>query len=163
MQIIKFSQQYTEKLIDLILNIQVNEFSIAITRNDQPDLADISGFYQVGKGNFWLAVDDDNTVIGTIGLIDIGNNQLALRKMFVDARFRGKNYGIAQSLLNTAWQWCQESQIDQVYLGTTVAYHAAHRFYEKNDFLEITKSELPLNFPVMAVDSKFYVKSFKSL
>lgn len=163
MQIIKFSQQYTEKLIDLILNIQVNEFSIAITRKDQPDLADISGFYQVGKGNFWLAVDDDNTVIGTIGLIDIGNNQAALRKMFVDTRFRGKNYGIAQSLLNTVCQWCQKSQIDQIYLGTTAAYHAAHRFYEKNDFVEITKSELPLDFPVMAVDSKFYVKSFKNL
>lgn len=33
---------------------------------------------------------------------------------------------------------------------------AAHRFYEKNGFRELARSELPERFPVMAVDSKFY-------
>ena len=43
-----------------------------------------------------------------------------------------------------------------VYLGTTEAFRAAHRFYEKNGFSEIEKGELPPAFPVMPVDSRFY-------
>jgi hypothetical protein len=35
-------------------------------------------------------------------------------------------------------------------------YKAAHRFYEKNGFSEIKKAELPPNFPLLQVDTKFY-------
>ncbi len=37
-------------------------------------------FDQTGKGNFWVALYDDK-VVGTISFLDIGNHQVALRKM----------------------------------------------------------------------------------
>jgi N-acetylglutamate synthase-like GNAT family acetyltransferase len=46
--------------------------------------------------------------------------------------------------------------IKDIFLGTTDKFLAAHRFYEKNGFAEVSKSELPPSFPLMAVDSKFY-------
>ena len=46
--------------------------------------------------------------------------------------------------------------VREVYLGTTAKFLAAHRFYEKNGFVEIDHSELPESFPVMVVDTKFY-------
>jgi N-acetylglutamate synthase-like GNAT family acetyltransferase len=52
--------------------------------------------------------------------------------------------------------WCQERSVREVYLGTTSKFLAAHRFYEKNGFREIEKKSLPGNFPLMAVDTKFY-------
>jgi hypothetical protein len=47
-----------------------------------------------------------------------------------------------------------------IYLGTTAEFIAAHKFYEKNGFTEVPKANLPETFPVMAVDTKFYMYAF---
>ncbi len=151
----KYKAQDQPGIIELIINIQQNEFAIEISAEDQPDLKDIEQFYQQGRGNFWVAVIDD-TVIGTVALLDIGCNALALRKMFVSAEYRGKQYNIAQSLLRVAIDWAIEQGMHYIYLGTTAQFLAAHRFYEKNNFIEILPNELPQTFPRMQVDSKFY-------
>ncbi len=152
-------QTYREKMgrsvVDLILNIQQNEFCLPITAEDQPDLADIPGFYQKGCGNFWVAVQE-NRVVGTIALLDIGNRQAALRKMFVHEGYRGQATGTAKKLLNSLLLWGQKKNIQTIYLGTTSKFLAAHRFYEKNGFMEITRDGLPHTFPIMKVDTKFY-------
>lgn len=46
--------------------------------------------------------------------------------------------------------------IQQLEFGVPITLLAAHRFYEKNQFTEVPRAELPAAFPVMAVDSKFY-------
>lgn len=155
----EYSQEYKDIIIDLILNIQQNEFKIAITKEDQPDLSDIPNFYQSGKGNFWVAIYN-NQVVGTISLIDIGNNQGALRKMFVKDAYRGSKYNISKILLQELMEWARECGIQDIYLGTTEKFLAAHRFYEKNNFTQITKDNLPNAFPIMKVDTRFYQLSF---
>ena len=153
-----YNNFYKDQIIQLILKIQTEEFGIAIAIEDQPDLEQIPKFYQKGKGNFWVALDNKH-VIGTIALIDLGNGQAALRKMFVDKSYRGKEIGVAQALLNEVITWCKNKQICEIYLGTTSAFLAAHRFYEKNGFQEILKDVLPPTFSLMQVDSKFYMKT----
>lgn len=150
-----FSPEHGDGVVSVILPIQQQEFDIPITLADQPDIFDIPGFYQKDKGNFWVALADGK-VVGTISLLYIGNGQGALRKMFVKAEYRGKEHGVAQRLLDGLRDWCVQQGVREVFLGTTAKYLAAHRFYEKNGFIEIAKSELPPSFPVMAVDSKFY-------
>ena len=44
----------------------------------------------------------------------------------------------------------------RIYLGTTEAFTAAHRFYEKNGFHRVERAALPQSFPVMAVDTRYY-------
>lgn len=151
----EFSYEYQDEVIDLILNIQQNEFDIPIDREDQPDLSDIPNFYQSGCGNFWVAIHNKK-VIGTIALIDIGNHQGALRKMFVQAEYRGKVFNTAQLLLLQLLSWAVEHKMNEVYLGTTEKFLAAHRFYENNRFTQIPKDLLPDKFPVMKVDTRFY-------
>lgn len=158
MQIVPFKKQYQQQVIDLIVGIQSGEFGVKITANDQPDLADIENFYQLGNGNFWLAVSE-NKVLGTISLVDIGNSQVGLRKMFVKKGYRGKPLNIGQKLMDTATQWCIERSIKQIYLGTVPTYYAAHRFYEKNGFSRLEKSELPKAFHLMDADKWFYFKN----
>lgn len=148
-----YKEKYQKQVISLISEIQQKEFEINITPDQQPDLNEISNFYQKGNGNFWIALDK-NMVVGTIALLDIGNNEVALRKMFVHTDYRGKE--VAKKLLEALLEWAREKYIKTIYLGTTPAYLAAHRFYEKNGFLEIQKEELPKNFPIMEVDKKFY-------
>lgn len=153
-----YEDKYRSSVLDLILNIQRGEFGMEITAEDQPDLADINGFYKTGNGNFWVALEDDE-VGGTIALKDIGNAQIALRKMFVAREWRGRERGVAVSLLQTALTWAKDRGVSEIFLGTTPHFLAAHKFYERNGFEEIPKTSLPKNFPVMTVDTRFYSMS----
>jgi len=153
--ILAFTTSYQKQVIDLIFGIQSGEFGVKITADDQPDLKHINDYYQIGLGNFWIALDD-NQVVGTISLLDIGNQQVALRKMFVARKYRGKPLNIAQNLVNKAKSWCLTHKVKDVFLGTVPAYHAAHRFYEKNGFTRVEPTLLPTNFPIMEVDKYFY-------
>ena len=144
---------------ELISAIQRGEFGLPITLEQQPDLMDIENFYQTGAGNFWVACDDTR-VVGTISLKDIGENCVALRKMFVHPDYRGKDKGISATLLSTALEWGRAKKLTAVYLGTTPQFLAAHRFYEKSGFEEIPANDLPVSFPIMHVDKKFYRYSY---
>ena len=154
-QIVPFASQHAEGVGALIVGIQQDEFQIPITLADQPDLQDIPAFYQQGVGNFWVALSDV-AVVGTVGLLDIGNHQGALRKMFVHTSYRGPGHGVSARLLDTLLEWSRARGVKDVYLGTTDKFFAAHRFYERNGFQKIAANELPLSFPKMTVDSKFY-------
>ncbi|MBI9083542.1 MAG: GNAT family N-acetyltransferase [Desulfobacterales bacterium] len=153
--VVPFAKHHLSGVVDVILPIQQSEFGIPITLDAQPDLLDIPGFYQKGNGNFWVA-RLGSEIVGTISLLDIGNGQGALRKMFVKKHARGSTQGVALKLLQVLFSWCGQQGVREIYLGTTEKFLAAHRFYEKNGFSEIRQTELPLSFPVMSVDTKFY-------
>jgi N-acetylglutamate synthase-like GNAT family acetyltransferase len=144
-----------QQVVDLIVSIQQKEFNIPITAEDQPDLHDIPNYYQKNRGNFWVALHNED-VVGTISLLDIGNGRAALRKMFVHQHYRGPEKGTARNLLKTILDWAKSQKLQEIYLGTTPYFLAAHRFYEKNGFTEILKKDLPKTFPIMKVDTKFY-------
>lgn len=114
----QYNNEYQAQVVDLILHIQQQEYNIEITKNDQPDLFKIEEFYQTGNGNFWVAIYNDK-VVGTISLLDIGDNRVALRKMFVDQNYREAKFKTASLLLNTAIKWAEEHSIKVIYLGTT--------------------------------------------
>ena len=155
MQISTYERKYQASIIELILQIQREEFGLPITLDAQPDLLDIPTVYQKGNGNFWVALNSGQ-VIGTIAVIDIGNHQLALRKMFVAVPYRGKTSGVGKQLLNALCNWATERKVCEIYLGTIEAFKAAHRFYEKHGFRRIDKFDLPAEFPIMKGDTLFY-------
>lgn len=157
MEIIEFIPKYQDQLLSLILNIQRNEFGINISVEDQPDLADVYGYYISGGGNFWLAVEQGE-LHGSIALINLGQGNYALRKMFVKAESRGPTMSVATQLHSTAELWLNSRSAQTIYLGTTKQFKAAQRFYKKLAYDEIGKQELPQNFPIMAVDSVFFCK-----
>ncbi len=152
-----FDPIYAEEVPNLILSIQIGEFQVPVTRQDQPDLEQIPAVYQRGKGNFWVALSDEK-VVGTIAAIDFGDDMLALRKMFVHRDFRGREHGTAQLLWETLLDWSTERQVKAIYLGTIERLVAARRFYARNGFVDIAKEDLPKNFPLMPVDTLFYQK-----
>ena len=151
----EYEDKFRDDIIDLILEIQQKEFGISITKEDQPDLSDVKNFYQTGNGNFWMALCEGR-LVGTISLKDIGNRQAALRKMFVRSAYRGSRHKTAQILLEHLLGWARERGLTDIYLGTTEKFLAAHRFYEKNHFDRTAPEQLPPNFPLMKVDTRFY-------
>src|ERR1044071_1950851 len=156
-EIVAYSDSQQQQVIDLILNIQQNEFHVPIEVKDQPDLLTIPSFYQAEKGNFWIALHAGK-LVGTIALVGFSDYQAALRKMFVEKNFRGKGFGTAQKLFDTLLSWSKEKGIHEIYLGTLNHMHAAHSFYRRNGFVEISKEELPEKFPLVHVDSMFFRK-----
>lgn len=152
-QIIPFSSVYTKEVIKLISSIQKVEYKIDVKLSQQPDLKNISNHYQTNSGNFWVALNSEK-VIGTIGLLDLGNQQSAMRRFFVDEAYRGKK--VAKALFYTLLKWSNDIGIGTVFLGTASVFKEAHRFYEKNGFKIITNKELPETFPRMDLDHKYY-------
>jgi len=155
-----FRKQYEAALIALITGIQRNEFGIPISAAEQPDLLDVEGCYQRGTGGFWIALRGGR-LLGSIGLLDIGERQAALRKMFVAADSRGPGDGavhtpVAARLLEVLLAHARAQQLRDIFLGTTASFRAAHRFYEKHGFAGVERETLPASFPLMTVDSRFY-------
>ena len=150
-----YEPHHRDGVADLIVPIQRQEFGVAITYEQQPDLHDIQGFYQKGAGDFWVALDG-NDVVGSVALLDIGDAAGALRKMFVAPDYRGQPHHVAGRLLETLLNHAAGKKLQTIYLGTTDRFIAAHRFYEKNGFQRIDPETLPASFPRMAVDSMFY-------
>ncbi len=153
--IVPFEPRHADGVRAVILPIQQVEFGIPVTLEAQPDLLRIPSVHQRGVGNFWVA-EADGEVVGTVGLLDIGGHQAAVRKMFVRSGHRGPTHGVGRRLLDTLVGWCRTHAVRDVYLGTTRTFVAAHRFYEKHGFRPVAPSALPSSFPRMAVDDTFY-------
>jgi putative acetyltransferase len=157
-QIKTYQSQYCDQIATLITTIQQIEFQVPVTLADQPDLMQIDAFYQQRNGDFWVALNDQNQVVGTIALIDNGEVFGTIRKMFVRADYRGKERGVAAKLFAILEQKAIDSKMTGLYLGTVHKLKASHRFYEKNGFSEILKADLPNNYPLMQVDTMFFKK-----
>ncbi|HEV2641847.1 MAG TPA: GNAT family N-acetyltransferase [Candidatus Elarobacter sp.] len=138
-----------DAVVALVANIQASEFGVTVTPEQRADLERIEDTYRHGAGNFWVAVDQaaPESVIGVIGLHDLGNGNGALRRMFVDEQYRGRALGIASSLLDTLAAWAAERGIRTLYLGTHDDLRAARRFYARVGFTDIEHSALPASFP----------------
>jgi N-acetylglutamate synthase-like GNAT family acetyltransferase len=153
--IIPYGREHQQQVNALIISIQAQEFSIPIILEEQTDLFDVNGFYRQGRGDFWVALHEGH-VVGTVALRDLGHNQGALRKMFVHAEHRGTEKGVARLLLESLLSESRQRGFQEIFLGTTDAFRAAHRFYEKSGFAEISPKELPNAFPRMVQDTKYY-------
>ncbi len=153
-----YTAAYQQQVIGLILGIQQGEFGLPITIDDQPDLLIIETFYQSKRGGFWCALSETGQVVGTISLIDVGEEFGTIRKMFVHADYRGRELGIATSLLQLLEDHAAAVGMKTLYLGTLDKLVAAQRFYVKNGYSLIAMSELPDAFPRMRLDNRFFGK-----
>jgi N-acetylglutamate synthase-like GNAT family acetyltransferase len=153
--ILPYEHRHSDGIRDLIVPIQRNEFGFSITYEDQTDLHDIPAFYQRGGGEFWVALAGPE-IVGSIALVDIGNGQGALRKMFVKEPYRGMPHRVARRLLDRLLEHAAQHGIVEIFLGTTEKFRAAHRFYEKSGFELVEERDLPERFPRMNVDTRFY-------
>lgn len=143
MKIIKYREKYKQQIIDLILYIQNAEAGIDLNIKEQPDLMNIPLYYEKNGGKFWLAVDND-TVIGTIGLMNYGNGNGVLKKFFVKSDWRNKRIGLA--LYQTFLKEVQTGGYRQIILDTPSVAKASHHFYQRAGFVRISKNELPFHY-----------------
>jgi N-acetylglutamate synthase and related acetyltransferases len=112
-----FDATLPEGVVDLILAVENDEFGFSLSFADQPDLKNIQDSYVNTGGRFWIALDGSK-VVGTTALYNLGNGDLALRKMFVLREFRGGQPSLAQHLLDEAFQWARAGEFKRIFLDT---------------------------------------------
>jgi len=127
--------------------------------SQRAELASIPESFQKNKGNYWIALFNEK-VVGTIAVIDIGHDSLELRDVFLSRDLRGSLKGYSKLLLDTVFEWARARSIKTIYLGTTLGFKAAHKFYEKHGFKEISRSSMPVYCKPMDCDDKFYKFEF---
>ena len=153
--ILPFEPKYQSGVIELIDRIQVQEFGIPLLEGQKIELQSIEQSFQKDHGNYWVALFNEK-VIGTIAVMDIGHNAFELRDVFLDKEFRSQKTEYAKKLLQTVLAWAKQCEVQTIFLGTTLAFKAAHRFYEKNGFYEIFRKDMPSYCQPMECDEKFY-------
>ncbi|MDO4301304.1 MAG: GNAT family N-acetyltransferase [Clostridia bacterium] len=155
MVIKNYEEKYKENIIDLILDIQNNEANINLSIEEQPDLLDVEKYYLINGGQFWIAVDEKDKVIGTIAYMAGENNYGILKKFFVDKNCRGK--GIGLELYKNLLRYANKKSCKGLILDTPSVAEDSHRFYEKAGFRKISKEELPIKYYYPNRNSYIYI------
>ena len=137
MKIIKYEERYRDDMIFMVLEAK-NALGRIPRIND--DLLDIQAHY-IGKGDmFWLAIDDNDRVIGCVGYnSENGSDEVVLHRLYV--KYNLKRQGIGSMLLNTAEKYIKSKGYTAVcvHLGGA-EYFESWQFYPKYGYCEFAPS-----------------------
>lgn len=135
MRIIPYDPIYRDDMIFMIL-----EAKDALGRRPtiNPDLLDIPGEYAGRGGAFFLALSEEDRVIGSVGYQPIGDaGEVRLHRLYVKAD--RKRQGIGSALLRTAEESAKEAgyRAASVHLGADPAvWYESRAFYPKHGYRE---------------------------
>lgn len=149
------SRTLRKQIMNMIENIQINEFSVPVTPDINIGILRAEEEYYYDNGyHFWYGTDDKGQIIGSIGLKRLDDKNGEVKKFFVAQKYRRK--GVAQKLMDTMLKSAARNGFVTLYLGTVDKLKAAQRFYEKYGFDRLMKQQLPAEFDICPVDTVFY-------
>ena len=103
------------------------------------DLLDIQKNYMYKGGMFWIAVDENDRVIGSVGVSMIDNSkECYIHRLFV--KYNQKYNGIGTKLLTTAEEYAKKNgkTATLVHLGKPKEqWFESWKFYPNNGYVEI--------------------------
>ena len=134
MNIIKFEPKYRDDLIFMILEAK-NALGRVPGLNE--DLLDIQKNYFDKGDMFWIALDDNDRVIGSVGYSSIPDSDyVVLHRLFV--KYNLKHQGIGTALLKTAEEYLKSAgkKAAIVHLGNKEDFYESWQFYPKHGYEE---------------------------
>lgn len=135
--IIPYDEKYRDDMIFMVL--QAKDALGRVPRLNE-DLMDVQRNYLDTGDMFWLAIDENNRVIGCIGYNSIpGTTEVRLHRLYIKAAW--KRQGIGTRLLHTVEQHlreCEKTAV-HVHLGGK-DYFESHSFYPKHGYKEYAPS-----------------------
>ena len=135
MKIIHFEESYRDDLIFMILQAKD-----ALGRKPglNEDLLDIKSNYFDKGGRFWIAIDENDRVIGSVGYVRVdGTNEAFIHRLFV--KVVEKHKGIGTALLKVAEECMKNNKIlvSKVHLGIPKEeWFESYSFYLKHGYVE---------------------------
>ena len=132
MKIIEFEDKYRDDMIFMVLEAKNALGKIPRLNNDLLDID--SHYFSIGD-KFWLAIDDNNRVIGCVGYNKYSDDTAKLHRLYV--KYNLKRQGIGSALLKTAEQYMKQIgyKYSIVHLGGK-EYFESKQFYPKHGYVE---------------------------
>ncbi len=138
MKIIAYEDKYRDDLIFMILEAK-NALGRVPGLNS--DLLDIKKNYMENGDMFWLALDENDRVTGSVGYRSIdGTDEVWLHRLFV--KYNHKHEGIGTQLLRTAEVYIKQrgKRTIKIHLGTPrEQWFESYAFYLKYGYQEYEK------------------------
>lgn len=131
MKIIMFEDKYRDDLIYMVLSAKD---AIGRVPKINEDLLDIKTNYFDKGQPFWIAINDDDRVIGCIGTRVDSEGNLFLSHLFVRPDL--KRQGIGSKLLELAENSARERGYNEVHVHLGKTYYESHIFYPKKGYQE---------------------------
>ena len=156
MLIKRFEPKYQEDVVKLVLHCQNDESRLDIDIENQADLLNIEGEYFSKGGYFWLA-EDNNELVGTIGLLKYNEDIGILKKFFVKENYRGNPNYTGQKLFKNLLEYAKQIALKTIVLDTPKITERAHRFYEKAGFRQIPESDMPVQYIPPCSESDYFI------
>jgi GNAT superfamily N-acetyltransferase len=137
MEIKIFEEKYRDDMIFMILEAK-NALGRIPRLNE--DLLDIVGNYFSTGNMFWIAIDDNDRVIGSIGTKIVSQNEMWLKRLYVKSTM--KRQGIGKKLYKMAEEFAIQKGIDTIYTRFSSDYVEAKKFYPSIGFIETAPYEM---------------------
>ena len=135
LKIIAYEDKYRDDLIFMILEAK-NALGRVPGLNS--DLLDIKKNYMENGDMFWLALDENERVTGSVGYHSIGGtDEVWLHRLFV--KYNHKHEGIGTQLLQTAEAYIKQrgKKMIKIHLGTPrEQWFESYAFYSKYGYQE---------------------------
>jgi GNAT superfamily N-acetyltransferase len=140
-----FQRTDSERVVELISDIIVNEFSFKLEFDTlDSDILAIEEIYNKSDGGcFWIAecIDDNNTqrqkIVGTTAVRNLKEYESTceLKRMYVLSNFR--RLGLGQKLLDIAIDFAKNIGYSRMVLDSSKTLYAARALYLKKGFVDI--------------------------
>ena len=127
MPIVLFRPSHTDGFRSLVADT-LREFGFEPDPGLDGDLDDPAGTYAA----LWVALDDEDEIVGSVALRDLGDGAVELKRMYLRPGQRGR--GLGRALLAVALDWAHAHDMQSVRLDTSERMVAAQRLYEAHGF-----------------------------
>ena len=108
----KFEDRYNEEVNKFIISVFVDEYGFEEYRNELNKQNNEE--YIENGGNFWVAFDDDDNIIGTVALVKHSQSEAELKKLYVRSDYRGK--GLSKELYSKVMDVSKEKNVQRIFL-----------------------------------------------
>ncbi|MDP4089120.1 MAG: GNAT family N-acetyltransferase [Bacillota bacterium] len=132
-----FEEKYRDDMIFMILEAK-NALGRIPRLNE--DLLDITANYFSTGNMFWIAIDDNDRVIGTVGTKIISENEMWLKRLYVKCSM--KRQGIGKRLYEKAEEFAVQKGMNTIYTRFSPEYVEAPKFYTAEGFVETKSCEM---------------------
>lgn len=140
MKIISFKSKYRDDLIFMILEAKN---ALGRVPGLNPDLLDIKSNYFDKGDMFWIALDDNDRVIGSVGYNTNKNSkEVTLHRLFVKCNL--KRQGIGSVLLQKAEEYIKDKNKETIFinLGVGEEWFESKLFYKKHGYVEYEPNKM---------------------
>lgn len=139
-RIIQYEDKYRDDLIFMILEAKDALGRVPGLNND---LLDIDSNY-INKGDmFWIALNEKDRVIGSVGYNTNKNKKdVTLHRLFV--KYNLKHQGIGTKLLYEVENYIQTKGIENIYLNLGIGdeWYESRMFYKKHGYMEYEPNKM---------------------